>query len=162
MWDQLTTVCTSPPDQEGLAHATCRPAERGRVEGKETPRLPHHAAAAGLDQLAQRLAGAHRRRHSLLHGVLHAAAGGNRVWWSSAPPAGRHPTPISSSFGLHPQARRPVFGDAKTTTALLDHLTHRCHLLETGNDSFRFRAGAEAARSKKGVIGIDPNLSRRP
>ena len=42
-----------------------------------------------------------------------------------------------------------VFGYAKMATALFDRLTHRCHVLETGNDSFRFKASSAAARKRR-------------
>lgn len=41
-----------------------------------------------------------------------------------------------------------VFGDVKMTITLFNHLTDRCHIIETGNGSFRFKVSSAAAIRK--------------
>jgi len=53
-----------------------------------------------------------------------------------------------------------VFGDPRLTSAPLDRLTHRCHILEFSGDSFRFRQSlqrqATLANSGEQVEHLEP------
>lgn len=77
------------------------------------------------------------------------------------PSSGQTPAPIiTTNQSVSEWAR--VLSDATTTTALLDRFTHRSHILENSNDSYRFKPSFEnSEKETKGNTSIVASMHNR-
>lgn len=131
-------------------HFVVELAPTGMFAGDGARSMEKHFAeyAWSNDQRISRLTGqpfSEAYRHNVLgdHGCLFDSC-------LDGPMGGYKRTCVVSTTDLSFSEWAAVFGYAKMTTTLLDRLNRHFHILETGNDSFRFKSSSVKPPSHKG------------